>query len=383
MLNLPFFDETHRELAARLASFGRERIEPIASQAEWGDQLALGREVIGGAVDAGLLPVFTGRDGRSPELRALCLAREAVAGRSAFADSVLAVHGLGTFPILRAAAAGAAGAYAARAARGEEIGAFALTEPDAGSDPAGIHTGAQLDGGDYVLNGRKTFISNAGLASFYVVFARTSPAGSRALTAFVVGADAPGFAVVRQIPVMAPHPLGELAFDGCRVPAEQRLGDEGDGLKIALATLDFFRSSVGAAACGIAARALDEARTYAQSRRQFGSAIVEFQATRMALADMATELDAARLLVYRSAWLKDRGAERVTREASMAKLFATEAAHRIVDRAVQIHGGIGVTRGAVVERLYRDVRALRIYEGTSEIQRLVIAGQILEGAAAR
>jgi acyl-CoA dehydrogenase len=180
---------------------------------------------------------------------------------------------------------------------------------------------------------------------------------------------------------MAPHPLGELAFEGCRVPAEQRLGEEGDGLKIALTTLDFFRASVGAAACGMAARALDEARAYAQARRQFGSAIADFQATRMALADMATDLDAARLLVYRAAWVKDEGADRVTREASMAKLFATEAAQRIVDRAVQIHGGVGVTRGAVVERLYRDVRALRIYEGTSEIQRLLIAGQLLGASA--
>src|SRR5947209_5877872 len=324
MLNLPFFDATHREVAAKLASFRRETIEPLASGAEQADQLALGRDVIRRAADADLLSLFAGRDGRCPDLRTLCLARETIAASSAFADSVLAVHGLGAFPILRTAAAGAAGAYAARAARGQEIGAFALTEADAGSDPAGITTSARADGKEYVLDGRKTLISNAGLASFYVVFARTSPAGSRALSAFVVGADAPGFAVVRQIPVMAPHPLGELAFDGCRVPKAQRLGEEGDGLKIALATLDFFRSSVGAAACGMAARALDEARTYAQSRRQFGSAIAEFQATRMALADMATELDAARLLVYRSAWLKDGGAERVTREASMAKLFATE-----------------------------------------------------------
>ena len=377
MLNLPFFDATHRELVAKVAAFASDQLEPIGASAESGDLVALGRDVIGRAKDAGMLPLFAGRDGRAPELRALCLAREVIASRSAFADSVLAVHGLGTFPILRAGSSGAPAEYARRAAQGGAIGAFAMTEAAAGSDPSAIETTARPDVGVYVLDGRKTFISNAGLASFYVVFARTGPSGSRALSAFVVGADAPGFSVVKPIAVMSPHPLGELAFDGCRVPAAQRLGEEGDGLKIALATLDFFRSSVGAAACGMAGRALEEARTYAQVRRQFGSAIAEFQATRMALADMATDLEAARLLVYRSAWLKDRGAERVTSEAAMAKLFATEAAQRIVDRAVQIHGGIGVTRGAVVERLYRDVRALRIYEGTSEIQRLVIAGQLL------
>jgi acyl-CoA dehydrogenase len=198
------------------------------------------------------------------------------------------------------------------------------------------------------------------------------------LSALVVDAAASGFQVERQIDLLAPHPIGQLRFDECRVPADRRLGAEGEGLKIALSTLDLFRSSVGAAACGISARALQEAVTYASRRRQFGSALSEFQATRIALADMATELDAARLLVYRAAWTKDGGAARVTRESSMAKLFATEAAQRIVDRAVQIHGGLGVTRGAVVERLYREVRALRIYEGTSEIQRLVIAEQVLK-----
>jgi acyl-CoA dehydrogenase len=230
-----------------------------------------------------------------------------------------------------------------------------------------------------VISGTKTYISNAGLASFYVLFARTGPGdGAKGLSAFVVDAATPGFHVERQIPLLAPHPIGQLRIEECRVPGDRRLGAEGEGLKIALSTLDLFRSSVGAAACGIAARALHEALAYASRRRQFGSALSEFQATRIALADMATELDAARLLVYRAAWTKDGGAARVTRESSMAKLFATEAAQRIVDRAVQIHGGLGVTRGIVVERLYREVRALRIYEGTSEIQRLVIAEQVLK-----
>ena len=241
----------------------------------------------------------------------------------------------------------------------------------------GSRTEARRDGDHYVLSGSKTFISNAGLATFYIVFARTAPAGTKSLSAFVVDADAPGFSVERQIDLLAPHPIGELRFQDCRVPARQRLGSEGEGLKIALSTLDRFRASVGAAACGMARRALDEALSYADRRVQFGSALSAFQATQLALADMATELDAARLLVYRAAWVKDGGAARVTRESSMAKLFATEAAQRIVDRAVQIHGGRGVVRGSIVERLYREVRALRIYEGTSEIQRLVIADQVL------
>ncbi len=377
MLTLPFFDLAHRRLADDLAEFRRTSVEPVAADVERGDPVAWGRELVQRAARADLLRLFAGRGGARPELRSLCLAREAVAGASGFADSVLAVTGLGCYPITLAGGAGLVGRYVGAAATGEAVGAFALTEATAGSDPAGIETTARRDGDGYVLSGRKVYISNAGLATFYVVFARTS-AGSRGLSAFVVDADAPGFQVERQIETLAPHPLGVLAFDDCRVPAAQRLGDEGEGLKIALATLDFFRASVGAAACGLAARALDEARSYATTRRQFGSPVADFQATRLALADMATELDAARLLVYRAAWVKDAGAERVTLEASMAKLFATEAAQRIIDRAVQVHGARGVTRGETVERLYREVRALRIYEGTSEIQRLVIAGRLLE-----
>jgi acyl-CoA dehydrogenase len=381
MLTLPFFDPAHRELAERLATFARESIEPFAAAAEHGAPVEAGQGFIDRAASAGLLPIFVGDGHAAPGLRSLCLAREAIAACSAFADSVFAVHGLGTYPVVLAGNDLLKRRYLGEAARGKAIAAFALTEPEAGSDPAGVQTAAERAGDEYVISGTKTFISNAGLASFYVVFARTGPgAGSKGLTAFVVDAGAPGFRVERQIALLAPHPIGELRFEECRVPAHHRLGAEGDGLKIALSTLDVFRSSVGAAACGMAARALQEAIAYARSRRQFGSALSEFQATRMALADMATELDAARLLVYRAAWTKDRGAARVTRESSMAKVFATEAAQRIVDRAVQIHGGVGVTRGAAVERLYREVRALRIYEGTSEIQRLVIAQQVITAA---
>jgi len=372
MLTLPFFDDTHRRLAAELAGFRRTAIDPLAAEVERGDPVSGARDVVRRAAAAGLLPLFVGRDGARPELRSLCLAREAVAAGSAFADSVLAVSGLGCFPIAFAGGASLADRYVRAAAAGDAVGAFALTEAGAGSDPSGIETAARRDGDSYVLSGRKLYISNAGVATFYVVFARTG-AGSRGLSAFVVDAGAPGFRVERQIETSAPHPLGALAFDDCRVPVAQRVGEEGSGLKIALATLDFFRASVGAAACGLAARALDEARRYAAGRRQFGSAVADFQATKIALADMATELDAA--------WVKDAGAERVTTEASMAKLFATEAAQRIVDRAVQIHGARGVTRGETVERLYREVRALRIYEGTSEIQRLAIAGRLMEPGA--
>ena len=382
LLSLPFFESEHRALAARLSAFARD-VEPRARSAdEAADPVPAGREFITLAAKHDILPLFVRGAGPSGpgglSLRSLCLAREKIAAASAFADSVLAVQGLGSYPITVAADESLARRYLARAVRGDAVGAFALTEPEAGSDPAAIQTMARSDGDSYVLTGRKTLISNAGVATFYVVFAKTDPRGdSRSLSAFVIDAEAPGLRVDRQLSLTASHPIGDLSLAECRVPASQRLGAEGDGLKIALKTLDFFRASVGAAACGLAARALDEATSRATTRHQFGSRIADFQLTKAALADMATELEAARLLVYRAAWAKDRGADRITSEASMAKLFATEAAQRIVDRAVQIHGGIGVERGVVVERLYREVRALRIYEGTSEIQRLIIADRLL------
>jgi acyl-CoA dehydrogenase len=388
LLSLPFFESEHRALAARLSAFARD-VEPRARSAdEAADPVPAGREFITLAAKHDILPLFVRgagpsgpAEGSGPgvlSLRSLCLAREKIAAASAFADSVLAVQGLGSYPITVAADESLARRYLAGAVRGDAVAAFALTEPEAGSDPAAIQTMARSDGDSYVLTGRKTLISNAGLATFYVVFAKTDPRGdSKSLSAFVIDAEAPGLRMDRQLSLTSSHPIGDLSLAECRVPASQRLGAEGDGLKIALKTLDFFRASVGAAACGLAARALDEATSRATTRHQFGSRIADFQLTKAALADMATELEAARLLVYRAAWAKDRGADRITSEASMAKLFATEAAQRIVDRAVQIHGGIGVERGVVVERLYREVRALRIYEGTSEIQRLIIADRLL------
>jgi acyl-CoA dehydrogenase len=262
---------------------------------------------------------------------------------------------------------------------GRAMASFAMTEPEAGSDVAAIATTARPDGADYVLNGAKTFISNGGLADFYTVFASTDRArGNKGLTCFLVPADTPGVRFVRPLLLSAPLPLGDIAFEECRIPAANRLGADGDGFKLGLATLDRLRPTVGAAACGMAQRALSEALQHVAARRQFGRPLAEFQLVQEKLARMATDLTAARLLVYRAAWEKDKGAERVTLEAAMAKAFATEAAQRIVDDAVQILGGRGVLAEHPVDRLYRSVRALRIYEGTTEILHLVIAGQLLK-----
>ncbi|MGH9329126.1 MAG: acyl-CoA dehydrogenase family protein [Vicinamibacterales bacterium] len=380
MIDLPFFDARHQALASRVEAFAAAEVAPRADAAETGDVNAAGLAFVRALAQADLLrllvPPAHGGVAGAPELRSVCLARERLAAASGVADSVFAVDGLGAYPILVAGSDALQRRYLPSVADGSAVGAFAITETGAGSDLRGIETRARRDGDLYVLDGAKTFISNAGIADFFVVFARTSDDERRGISAFVV--DAGAEIAVRPIPLVAPHPIGEVTFDGCRVPGSSRLGAEGDGLKIAHVTLDFFRASVGAAACGLASRALAESQARVRARRQFGAPLADLQATKMAIADMATELDAARLLVYRAAWAKDRGKARITREASMAKLFATEAAQRIVDRAVQLHGGLGVVRGVVVERLYREVRALRIYEGTSEIQRLVIGNHVLE-----
>ena len=381
MITLPIFDERHRALHARLREV-RAILEPIAVRGEAGDVDAAGRDAIRVCADLGLcrllIPAAFGGDGL--DLRSVCIAREALASGSGLVDAVFAVQGLGSYPLALSGNEQMGGRYLREVGTGEAIAAFALTEPEAGSDAAALTTTARRDGAEYVIEGSKVFISNATIASYFVVFARTAAGPKRAVSAFVLPADSVGLSVARRQEMSAPHPIAELKLESCRVPAGNRLGEEGDGMRLALGTLDFFRTSVGAAACGLAARALDESLQRAKSRKQFGSALAEFQLTQAALADMATELDAARLLVHRAAWTKDQGQDRVSRESGMAKLFATEAAGRIVDRAVQIHGGRGVERGSVVERLYREVRALRIYEGTSEIQRLVIAGQLLAGS---
>jgi acyl-CoA dehydrogenase len=315
--------------------------------------------------------------------RGCCLVREALGAASPLADAVFALQALGTLPILLAGDDAQRARWADAAVQGRAMSAFAMTERDAGSDVGAMTTRARRDGADYVLDGAKTYISNAGIADFYVTFASTDPAaGAKGISCFVVPADAPGFRFTRALELSCPHPLGEIEFHGCRVPATHRLGDEGRGFALGLKTLDRLRATVGAAACGMAARALAEATAHARARRQFGKPIAEFQLVQEKLARTAVELTAARLLVYRAAWEADRGAERVTMEAAMAKAYATEAAQRAIDDAVQVLGGQGVMAAHPVDRLYRAVRALRIYEGTTEIQHLVIAGLLLHEAAA-
>jgi acyl-CoA dehydrogenase len=373
---LPFFTPEHRNLAQSVAQFVQQEIEPRAAVEENVEDVA--REFVTLLARAGLLSYAVAES--KLDIRSLCLIREELAYSSALADLAFVMQGLGTYAIARAATDHVRDFWLSRAANGKAIAAFALTEPNAGSDVAAIETTARRDGETYVIDGRKRFISNAGIADFYIVFAKTGAREDErpVLSAFVVSSKMPGFRVVERTPLIAPHPIGEIAFNECRVPAEDMIGNEGDGFKLAMETMDTFRASVGAAACGMARRALDQSLRYASSRKQFGRLLSEHQLVQAKFADMITELDAARLLVYRAAYARDTETGRVTREASEAKLFATEAAGRIIDSAVQIHGGAGLVSGTVVERMYRDVRALRIYEGTSEIQKLIIAGQLLK-----
>jgi len=375
---LPFLAAEHRNLAADLDTFVQQEID--GTKDEDGDIDARLRQYVASLGQAGVLEFVVASSAQKPDVRAICLIRETLSYSSALADLSFVMQGLGTYAISQAAPEHVRDFWVSRAAEGKAVAAFALTEPDAGSDVSAIKTTAQRDGDAYVINGTKRFISNAGVADFYTVFARTGTEanGRASLSAFVVGAKLPGFSVVERTPMIAAHPIGQIEFKDCRVPAEDMVGAEGDGFLLAMRTLDMFRPSVGAAACGLARRALDEAVAYAKNRKQFGRVLAEHQLVQEKLADMITELDAARLLVYRAAYLRDTGTARVTRESSEAKLFATEAAGRIIDQAVQIHGGAGLVRGSVVERLYRDVRALRIYEGTSEIQKLIIASQLLK-----
>jgi len=321
------------------------------------------------------------------DVRALALIRETLAWHDGLADFAFAMQGLGSGAITLAGSPEIKQRYLPRVAAGEAIAAFALSEPDAGSDVAAIKCSARRDGDSYVLDGEKTWISNGGIADFYCVFARTSPAefrpdgsvAARGISAFVVDANTPGFSIAKRIDVIAPHPLATLAFTGCRIPAANRLGAEGEGFKLAMRTLDIFRTSVAGAALGFAQRALDEALKQSLTRPMFGKTLADLQLTQAALADMATEIDAARLQTYRAAWLRDRG-DTVTQQVAMAKMSATESAQRAIDRAVQIFGGRGVVHGETVERLYRDIRALRIYEGATEVQKLIIARELLNTA---
>lgn len=375
----PFFTPEQQTLAASIGGFVEREIETRAIEEEE-DVDKFFREYLSVLATSGLLRFAVAYPDRRLDVRSLCLIREALAYSSSLADLAFVMQGLGTYAISQAAPEHVREFWLDRAIKGKAIAAFALTEPEAGSDVASIKSQARRDGETYIIDGHKRYISNAGLADFYTVFARTGTSrdGRAQISAFVVGSRMSGFTLRERTSMIAPHPIGEIEFNGLRVPAEDMIGAEGDGFNLAMKTLDTFRASVGAAACGMAGRALDEAVEYSKTRKQFGRPIAEHQLIQEKLARMATELDAARLLVYYTAYLKDTSDSSVTREASEAKLFATEAASRIVDEALQIHGGTGLVRGTVVERLYRDIRALRIYEGTSEIQKLIIAGQLLK-----
>jgi acyl-CoA dehydrogenase len=386
----PFFDEGHRGQARDFERWTADVLPPLLVGAE-GDLDAVydcvGR-LVGELGTAGLLracvPAAYGGVREQIDVRSLCLAREILGRASGLADFAFAMQGLGSVPVTLFGSKDQKKSILPGVAAGTRIGAFALSEPDAGSDVGAITTRATRDGDSWRLDGVKTWISNAGLAHYYIVFARSGEdAGTKGLSAFIVDADTPGLDALERIEVIAPHPLGTLRFTECRVAADRLLGQADEGFKIAMATLDVFRSTVGAAALGFARRAFDEATLWALKRHMFGRALAEFQLTQAKLADMAVSVDAAALLVYRAAWTRDVLGARVTREASIAKLFATESAQQVIDAAVQIFGGLGVVRGMTVERLYREIRALRIYEGASEVLKLIIASRVLETVAAQ
>jgi len=380
-LSWPFFEDRHRQFAGDLGIWAASDVKPLVDHH---DVDASCRRLVRRLGDAGWLkavvPEAYGGLFASFDVRTLCLARETLAFHDGLADFAFAMQGLGTGPITLFGSEALKARYLPPVARGEAIAAFALSEPEAGSDVAAMSTTATPDGPDHVrIDGVKTWISNGGIADHYVVFARSGEApGAKGLSAYVVDAQSPGLIVENRIDVIAPHPLATLRFDNCRVPLSQRIGGPGEGFKVAMATLDVFRSTVGAAALGLARRALSEALQHAASRKLFGAPLGDLQMTQASLADMATGVDGSALLVYRAAWTKDQGAPRVTREAAMAKMHATETAQGVIDKAVQIFGGLGVTKGVKVEELYREIRALRIYEGATEVQKIVIAREMLK-----
>jgi acyl-CoA dehydrogenase len=378
-LDWPFFGDAHRALARDLDKWCWER---LGGGREHADVDRACHDLVALLGEAGWLEycVAKGDGGRLERIdsRSLCLLRETLARHDALADFAFAMQGLGSGAISIGGSETLRARYLPRVARGEAIAAFALSEPEAGSDVAAMTTHAREAGGEIVLDGVKTWISNGGIADFYTVFAREADSpGAKGISAFVVDADAPGLRVAERIQVIAPHPLARLEFAGCRIPAAQRLGAPGEGFKLAMQTLDIFRASVAAAALGFARRALDEAVERATSRRMFGQTLADFQLTQAAIADMATGIDSSALLTYRAAWARDVAGGRATREAAMAKMIATETAQSVIDRAVQIFGGLGVASGQPVERLYRDIRSLRIYEGATEVQKLIIARETL------
>jgi len=379
-LDWPFFELRHKTLVTDLERWARENLTE-----EHGDDVdAACRKFVVQLGQAGWLKHAVGGTAYGGthdtiDTRAICLIRETLASHSGLADFAFAMQGLGSGAITLFGTQDQKTRYLARVACGKAIAAFALSEINAGSDVAALQCQANRDGDGYILNGEKTWISNGGIADFYVVFARTGEAeGSHGISTFVIDSTTPGFEIAERIQVIAPHPLARITFKECRVSAAQRLGEPGQGFKIAMATLDVFRTSVAAAALGFARRALEEGLRRSASRKIFGQALADFQLTQSRLAAMATDIDAAALLTYRAAWQRDQG-RNVTVEAAMAKLTATEAAQRVIDAAVQIFGALGVVSGSVVERLYREIRPLRIYEGATEVQQLIIARGIIKG----
>ena len=380
-LDWPFFDDGHRKLAADLETWSADKLAHV----EHGDDVdntcrALVKSLGAGGWLRYCVPAAYGGALEKLDSRSLCVLRETLARHDGLADFAFAMQGLGSGAISIAGSEELRRRFLPKVASGEAIAAFALSEPEAGSDVAAMSTSAELCGDHYVLNGEKTWISNGGIADFYCVFVRTGEApGARGLTAFVVEAGTAGFEVAERIDVIAPHPLARILFKDCKVPVANRLGAGGGGFKVAMQTLDIFRASVAAAALGFARRALDEGLARATSRKMFGQNLADFQLTQAAIADMATSIDSSALLTYRAAWLRDVKGERTTREAAMAKMVSTEEAQKTIDRALQMFGGLGVTRGEPVERLYREIRALRIYEGATEVQKLIIARETLKG----
>ena len=377
-LDWPFFEPAHRELADRLDEWAGDNLGDAHADRNVDETC---RQLVRRLSAAGWLryavPAAYGGALERLDSRSLCLIRETLARHAGLADFAFAMQGLGSGAISLYGSEMLKERYLPRVASGEWIAAFALSEPEAGSDVAGMSAAARLDGTHYVLDGTKTWISNGGIAHFYTVVVRTDEApGAKGLSAFVVDADTPGLEIAERIEVTAPHPLATLEFRGCRVPVTSRLGEAGAGFEVAMQTLDIFRASVAAAALGFARCALDQALARARSRRMFGRALGEFQLTQAAIADMALTIDSSALLTYRAAWLRDVKGVRTTREAAMAKLAATEGAQQVIDRAVQIFGGLGVRSGEMVERLYREIRPLRIYEGASEVQKLIIAREV-------
>jgi acyl-CoA dehydrogenase len=382
-LDWPFLEAHHKTLAIELGRWARRVLsdEPQDHSVRAVDDAC--RRLVRKLGEGGWLKYAIGGSayGASADTidtRAVCLIRETLARHSGLADFAFAMQGLGSGAISIFGTQEQKQRYLPRVCIGTAIAAFAISEPDAGSDVAALQCAARKEGESYLINGEKTWISNGGIADFYLVFARTGEeAGAKGISAFIVDANTPGLEIAERLQVMAPHPLARLVFKDCRIPATQRLGSPGQGFKIAMSTLDIFRSSVAAAALGFARCALHEALSRSTSRKMFGQALADFQLTQAKLAKMATDIDSAALLTYRAAWLKDMGRP-VTVEAAMAKMTATEIAQQAIDSAVQIFGALGVVSGQSVERLYREIRPLRIYEGATEVQQLIIARGIIK-----